>query len=125
MALHQPSSAAAPRGSSMLPLPPPSFFSLAQTLLDFDLDICAVGFDGSRVVVLPRALAALDSGFSRLRPYLRETLNTRRPVKYAARGYGLALPDWCGTAAAAADRMLPDEWCMCCAVVVCNDQRFA
>lgn len=68
-------------------------------LLGFDLDVCALGFDGRRVAVLPRALSALDTRFSRLRPYIESMPDTYRVVKYATRGqggYGLALPDWCG-----------------------------
>ena len=67
---------------------------LSQVLLDFDLDCCAMAFDGASLLALPRALAALDTRFCRLRPYLRETTNTRRPLKYVNRGFGLALPDW-------------------------------
>lgn len=53
-----------------------------------------MAFDGAALLALPRTLAALETRFSRLRPYLRETTNTRRPIKYVERGFGLALPDW-------------------------------
>lgn len=60
-------------------------------LLDFDLDYCAVGFDGGALRVLPRAFGALSTGFAALRPDLKG-LNMRRAIKYAERGFGLALP---------------------------------
>lgn len=36
----------------------------AEVLLNFDLDPCAIGFDGARVVMLPRAARALETGYT-------------------------------------------------------------
>lgn len=36
----------------------------AEVLLNFDLDPCAIGFDGTRVVMLPRAARALETGYT-------------------------------------------------------------
>lgn len=36
--------------------------SPTQALLNFDLDACAVGFDGSRVLMLPRCARAIETG---------------------------------------------------------------
>lgn len=62
-----------------------------QVLLDFDLDYCSVGFDGRSLRALPRALAALTARCAVLRPDLK-ALHMRRALKYAERGFGLALP---------------------------------
>lgn len=35
-----------------------------EVLLNFDLDPCAVGFDGTRVLMLPRAARALETGYT-------------------------------------------------------------
>ena len=37
--------------------------SPAQILLNFDLDACAIGFDGSRVLMLPRYARAIETGY--------------------------------------------------------------
>ena len=55
------------------------------------MDCCAVGFDGRRLLAPPRAISALNARFSVMRSDLL-TLNLRRAIKYAARGFGLALP---------------------------------
>lgn len=36
----------------------------AEVLLNFDLDPCAIGFDGARVLMLPRAARALETGYT-------------------------------------------------------------
>ena len=37
--------------------------SPTQILLNFDLDACAIGFDGSRVLMLPRCARAIETGY--------------------------------------------------------------
>lgn len=73
--------------------------SLTQALLNFDLDECAVGFDGSRVLMLPRCARAIETGYSVFTMDLiwgyhlsdrRETQRSR-VFKYADRGFGLRI----------------------------------
>ncbi|KAI4247086.1 MAG: hypothetical protein LQ352_006233 [Teloschistes flavicans] len=68
-------------------------------LLNFDLDACALGYDGSRVLLLPRCARALESGYSVFTMDLiwghhlgnrRETQEIR-VFKYADRGFGLRM----------------------------------
>ncbi|KAI4166976.1 MAG: hypothetical protein LQ343_007581 [Gyalolechia ehrenbergii] len=68
-------------------------------LLNFDLDACAIGFDGSRVLMLPRCARAIETGYSVFTMDLvwghhlgnrRETQEIR-VFKYADRGFGLRI----------------------------------
>ncbi|KAL8633782.1 hypothetical protein Q9189_000518 [Teloschistes chrysophthalmus] len=68
-------------------------------LLNFDLDACALGFNGSRVLMLPRCARALESGYSVFTMDLiwghhlgnrRETQEVRL-FKYADRGFGMRI----------------------------------
>ena len=70
------------------------FPTAAAPLLDFDLDCCALAFDGQRVLALPRALAAVTARAIVLRAGLepRGLRSFTRAKKYAARGFALALP---------------------------------
>ncbi|KAJ7148260.1 hypothetical protein C8R46DRAFT_917089 [Mycena filopes] len=68
-----------------------------DVLLNFDLDICAIGWDGSNVWMLPRAARALETGYNTFTMNLvqghylseRRASQPRRLFKYAARGYGI------------------------------------
>ena len=42
--------------------------SPTQALLNFDLDACAVGFDGSRVLMLPRCARTIETGYGNSSP---------------------------------------------------------
>lgn len=73
--------------------------SPTDALLNFDLDVCAVGFDGSRVLMLPRCARAIETGYSVFTMDLiwghhlsdrRETQESR-VFKYADRGFGLRI----------------------------------
>lgn len=73
--------------------------SPTEALLNFDLDVCAVGFDGSRVLMLPRCARAIETGYSVFTMDLiwghhlsnrRETQESR-VFKYADRGFGLRI----------------------------------
>lgn len=73
--------------------------SPTEALLNFDLDVCAVGFDGSRVLMLPRCARAIETGYSVFTMDLiwghhlsdrRETQESRI-FKYADRGFGLRI----------------------------------
>lgn len=70
-----------------------------DVLLNFDLDVCALGFDGSRVLMLPRCARAIETGYSTFTMDLiwghhlgnrRETQEIR-VFKYADRGFGLRI----------------------------------
>ncbi|KAJ7776447.1 hypothetical protein B0H16DRAFT_1712823 [Mycena metata] len=66
-------------------------------LLNFDLDVCAVGWDGNTVWMLPRAACALETGYnvftmSLIRGHYltnRRATQPQRLLKYANKGYGL------------------------------------
>ncbi|KAF7335572.1 hypothetical protein MVEN_02211300 [Mycena venus] len=68
-----------------------------EVLLNFDLDICAMGWDGSNVWMLPRAARALETGSNVFTMNLihghylseRRASQPQRVFKYATRGYGL------------------------------------
>ncbi|KAJ7235624.1 hypothetical protein B0H12DRAFT_1141370 [Mycena haematopus] len=68
-----------------------------EVLLNFDLDICAMGWDGSTVWMLPRAARALETGSNVFTMNLiyghylseRRASQPQRIFKYASRGYGL------------------------------------
>ena len=76
--------------------------SPAEVLLGFDIDCCCVGYDGTDVWALPRALAAFETGTVLLNPlhaWPRQPSYELRLSKYAARGFHVAAPgvdqrDW-------------------------------
>ena len=71
--------------------------SPTNVLLNFDIDACAVGFDGSHVLMLPRFVRALETGYSVFSMdliwghHLRDRRATQeaRVFKYADRGFGI------------------------------------
>ena len=73
--------------------------SPTDILLNFDLDACAIGFDGSRVLMLPRCARAIETGYSIFTMDLiwghhlksRRESQERRIHKYADRGFGLRI----------------------------------
>ena len=73
--------------------------SPTQILLNFDLDACAIGFDGSRVLMLPRFARAIETGYSVFTMDLiwghhlgnRRATQERRVFKYADRGFGIRI----------------------------------
>ena len=68
-----------------------------DVLLNFDLDACAIGFDGSHVFMLPRCARAIETGYSVFTMDLvwghhlgdRRASQDSRIFKYADRGFGL------------------------------------
>ncbi|KAJ7512451.1 hypothetical protein B0H11DRAFT_481994 [Mycena galericulata] len=68
-----------------------------DVLLNFDLDICAMGWDGSNVWMLPRAARALETGCNVFTMDLihghylskRRASHPQRIFKYADRGFGI------------------------------------
>ena len=78
--------------------------SPTDVLLNFDLDACAIGFDGSRVLMLPRCARAIETGYSVFTMDFvwghhlsdRRASQDSRIFKYANRGFGLRiLPSYC------------------------------
>ena len=73
--------------------------SPTDILLNFDLDACAIGFDGSRVLMLPRCARAIETGYSVFTMDLvwghhlghRRASQELRIFKYADRGFGLRI----------------------------------
>ncbi|KAI9782981.1 MAG: hypothetical protein M1816_001641 [Peltula sp. TS41687] len=75
--------------------------SPAAVLLSFDLDPCAMGFNGTEVLMLPRAARCLETGYTTFTMdlvwghHLHDrwaTQQTRlRVLKYADRGFGLRI----------------------------------
>ncbi|KAG8831072.1 hypothetical protein FRC17_003737 [Serendipita sp. 399] len=72
--------------------------SPAEVLLNFDLDICAVGYDGAQVYMLPRAARALETGYNVFTMDMVQGhyLGTRRASQeqrlvYARKGYGIRI----------------------------------
>ncbi|KAJ7753732.1 hypothetical protein B0H16DRAFT_1886800 [Mycena metata] len=68
-------------------------------LLNFDLDICAMGWDGTTVWMLPRAARALETGYNVFSMSLihghylsdRRASSQERIFKYADKGYGIRI----------------------------------
>ena len=73
--------------------------SWTDVLLNFDLDACAIGFNGSRVLMLPRCARAIETGYSVFTMDLvwghhlkdRRASQEKRIFKYADRGFGLRI----------------------------------
>ncbi|KAJ7452656.1 hypothetical protein FB451DRAFT_1100774 [Mycena latifolia] len=68
-------------------------------LLNFDLDICAMGWDDREVWILPRAARALETGFNVFTMNLiqghylseRRATQEQKVFKYANKGYGIRI----------------------------------
>ncbi|KAF8311713.1 hypothetical protein DL93DRAFT_2098630 [Clavulina sp. PMI_390] len=70
-----------------------------EVLLNFDLDICAMGYDGTSLIMLPRAARALETGYNIFTMDLiqghylgeRRASQESRVFKYADKGYGIRI----------------------------------
>ncbi|KAJ7065687.1 hypothetical protein C8F01DRAFT_751051 [Mycena amicta] len=70
-----------------------------DVLLNFDLDICAMGWDGEELYMLPRCARALETGYSVFTMDLiqghylseRRASHEKRVFKYAYRGFGIRI----------------------------------
>ena len=73
--------------------------SPTSVLLNFDLDACALGFNGRDVLMLPRCARALETGYNIFTMDLiwghhlgdRRASQETRIFKYASRGYGMRM----------------------------------
>ena len=80
--------------------------TIERILLNFDIDMCCVAFDGEKIWTTPRGLASLRSGVHLGDPARQSTTFDRRAVKYGRRGYAFAFP---GLTAAAYDQLARDS----------------
>ncbi|KDQ16983.1 hypothetical protein BOTBODRAFT_172592 [Botryobasidium botryosum FD-172 SS1] len=70
-----------------------------EVLLNFDLDICSLGWDGKETWMLPRAVRALETGYNVFTMNLihghylgdRRATQEQRVFKYANKGYGIRI----------------------------------
>ncbi|KAK0239110.1 hypothetical protein EDD85DRAFT_531090 [Armillaria nabsnona] len=70
-----------------------------EVLLNFDLDVCAAGYDGSNVWMLPRFVRAVETGTNIFTMDLinghylgdRKATRDQRVFKYANKGYGIRI----------------------------------
>ncbi|KDQ16984.1 hypothetical protein BOTBODRAFT_172593 [Botryobasidium botryosum FD-172 SS1] len=70
-----------------------------EVLLNFDLDICSLGWDGKEAWMLPRAVRALETGYNVFTMNLinghylgdRRATQEQRVFKYANKGYGIRI----------------------------------
>ncbi|KDQ08376.1 hypothetical protein BOTBODRAFT_179872 [Botryobasidium botryosum FD-172 SS1] len=70
-----------------------------EVLLNFDLDICSIGWDGKEAWMLPRAVRALETGYNVFTMNLinghylgdRRATQDQRVFKYANKGYGIRI----------------------------------
>jgi hypothetical protein len=86
---------AARRGVDTVQIALRLYESPAEVLLGFDCDCCCVGYDGERVWALPRAVRAIRYGTNVLNPLHSWPCKASyefRLVKYALRGYSIAVP---------------------------------
>lgn len=65
---------------------------VADILLQFDIDCCQLAFDGDRLWASPSARRALASGVILADPEWRSATYESRLLKYARRGYAVAVP---------------------------------
>jgi hypothetical protein len=68
------------------------YHSVAQILLGFDLDCCALAYNGADVVSLPRGLRALQTRQNIVDTTRQSTTYEARLYKYARRGFAVAVP---------------------------------
>lgn len=66
--------------------------SPAEILMGFDVDCCALGFDGTDVWALPRAARALSKRYNLVDMTRRSLTYETRLYKYAKRGFAVAVP---------------------------------
>ena len=72
------------------------FDSPQQCLSSFDIDCCAVGFDGAEVFCLPRARAAINRAVNFVDPLRVSPTYDFRLWKYSQRGFGVCIPGFSG-----------------------------
>lgn len=68
------------------------YYSLQHVLLGFDIDSCCLGYDGNRLLALPRAMRALRDRYNVVDITRQSTTYEQRLAKYAKRGFRIAVP---------------------------------
>lgn len=68
------------------------YLSPAEILMGFDVDCCAVGYDGKNVWTLPRTHRSLITRINRVDLSRRSPSYEMRLAKYASRGFQVAVP---------------------------------
>ncbi|KAL6076304.1 Ankyrin [Balamuthia mandrillaris] len=67
--------------------------SPAEVLLGFDIDCCTFGFDGKNVWAMERGYRALTKRYNLVNPTRRSSTYESRLLKYAKRGFIVAVPN--------------------------------
>eukprot|EP00026_Physarum_polycephalum_P000150 Phypoly_transcript_00150.p1 GENE.Phypoly_transcript_00150~~Phypoly_transcript_00150.p1 ORF type:complete len:1663 (-),score=347.22 Phypoly_transcript_00150:165-5153(-) len=66
--------------------------SPAEVLMGFDIDACAVGYDGKNAYALERACRAITRGYNLVDMSRRSLTYESRLYKYSKRGFAVAIP---------------------------------
>lgn len=73
------------------------YHSPAEILLGFDIDCCAIGFDGKHVWAMERCIRALNKRYNLTNPSRRSTSYEYRLYKYSKRGFAVCVPSLNGS----------------------------
>lgn len=68
------------------------YYSIEHILLGFDLDCCCMAHDGKRVLALDRGMRSLQYRYNLVDLTRQSTTYESRLVKYAERGFAIAVP---------------------------------
>jgi hypothetical protein len=68
------------------------YASPAEVLMGFDVDCCCVGYDGTDVWALPRAVRAIERSCNLVDPGRQSASYEHRLAKYGKRGFAVAVP---------------------------------
>lgn len=71
---------------------PRLYKSPAEVLMGFDIDACAVGYDGKNAYALERACRAITRGYNLVDMSRRSLTYESRLYKYSKRGFAVAIP---------------------------------
>eukprot|EP01119_Soliformovum_irregulare_P006221 TRINITY_DN1802_c1_g1_i1.p2 TRINITY_DN1802_c1_g1~~TRINITY_DN1802_c1_g1_i1.p2 ORF type:complete len:471 (-),score=181.89 TRINITY_DN1802_c1_g1_i1:54-1466(-) len=74
-----------------------NYLSAAEILQGFDIDSCAIGFDGKNVWAAPRAVRAITKRYNLVNLTRRSPTYEYRLFKYSKRGFGVMIPRLDGT----------------------------
>ncbi|EGC36806.1 hypothetical protein DICPUDRAFT_150657 [Dictyostelium purpureum] len=64
----------------------------AEVLMGFDIDCCSIGYDGSNVYAIPRAINSITQGYNTVAMSRRSLTYEARLFKYALRGFAIKVP---------------------------------
>ncbi|KAM9974519.1 hypothetical protein ACTFIW_007974 [Dictyostelium discoideum] len=67
--------------------------SPAEVLMGFDIDCCSIGFDGTDVYAMPRAIKAVTTSCNIVSMSRRSLTYETRLFKYALRGFSIRVPN--------------------------------